>query len=91
MRKLAIVAFVFAAPLPWRLRRFVLRALCGYAIHPTAFISRFALVLPSRLEMGPGAKIGTLTVCKGLRSASPRRMRPDRAVQLDYRVSHRNR
>ncbi|MGO8759778.1 MAG: acyltransferase [Terracidiphilus sp.] len=66
MRKLALAAVVCAAPLPWRLRRFVLQALCGYAIDRTAHISRFALVLPSRLEMGPGSMIGPLTVCKGL-------------------------
>jgi acetyltransferase-like isoleucine patch superfamily enzyme len=66
MRKLAMVAFVCAAPLPWRLRRLVLQAVCGFAIDKTAYISRFALVLPARLEMGPGSTIGPFTVCKGL-------------------------
>jgi hypothetical protein len=66
MSKLAILAFAVAAPFPWRLRRLILQAACGFVIHKTAFISRFALVLPSRLEMGPNSHIGALTVCKGL-------------------------
>ena len=55
MSKLAMLAFVCAAPLPWRLRRLVLQAMCGFVIHKTAHISRFALVLSARLEMGPGS------------------------------------
>ncbi len=54
--------------LPWTLRRLVLQAVCGFSIHKTAFISRFALVLPSHLEMGPKSYIGSFTVCKGLAS-----------------------
>jgi acetyltransferase-like isoleucine patch superfamily enzyme len=44
----------------------VLQALCGFVIHKSARISAFALVLPTRLEMGPGSSIGPFTVCKGL-------------------------
>jgi acetyltransferase-like isoleucine patch superfamily enzyme len=66
MSKLAIFAFAVAAPFPWRLRRLILQAVCGFVIHKTAFISRFALVSSSRLEMGPNSRIGLLTVCKGL-------------------------
>jgi acetyltransferase-like isoleucine patch superfamily enzyme len=66
MSKLAALAYVCAAPLPWRLRRLVLQALCGFVIHKSARISAFALVLPTRLEMGPGSSIGPFTVCKGL-------------------------
>ena len=66
MSKLAMLAFVCAAPLPWRLRRLALQAMCGFAIHKTAHISRLALVLSARLEMGPGSYIGPFTVCKGL-------------------------
>jgi acetyltransferase-like isoleucine patch superfamily enzyme len=61
-----MLAFVCAAPLPWRLRRLALQVMCGFAIHKTAHISRLALVLPARLEMGPGSYIGPFTVCKGL-------------------------
>jgi acetyltransferase-like isoleucine patch superfamily enzyme len=61
-----MLAYFCAAPLPWRLRRLVLQSLCGFAIHKSAYISRTALVLASRLEMGPESKIGALTVCKGL-------------------------
>jgi acetyltransferase-like isoleucine patch superfamily enzyme len=66
MSKLALFMFVCSAPLPWRLRRLVLQALHGFVIHKTARISAFALVLPRRLEMGPGSSIGAFTVCKGL-------------------------
>jgi acetyltransferase-like isoleucine patch superfamily enzyme len=66
MSKIAIFAFAVAAPFPWSVRRLMLQILCGFKIHKSAFISRFALVLPSRLEMGPKAYIGSFTVCKGL-------------------------
>jgi acetyltransferase-like isoleucine patch superfamily enzyme len=66
MSKLAIFAFAAAAPFPWRLRRLILKAMCGFTIHKTAFISRWALVSCSRLEMEPNSRIGPLTVCKGL-------------------------
>lgn len=66
MSKLAMLVYVCSALLPWRLRRLVLQSLCGFAVDKTASISRFALVLPSRLEMGPHSAIGPLTVCKGL-------------------------
>ena len=51
--------------LPWALRRRWLAQRFGYAIDPTARIG-FAWVFPERLEMGPGASIGHLTVVKGL-------------------------
>jgi hypothetical protein len=66
MRRLKQLAYVVAAILPWGLRRLMLRTLCGFEIDKTAFISRLALVLPSRLEMGPRSFIGAFTVCKGL-------------------------
>jgi hypothetical protein len=66
MPKLALIASVFAAPLPWSMRRLIFRTVCGFKIDNTAYISRWSLVMPSRLEMGPAARIGPLTVCKGL-------------------------
>ncbi|MGA9673640.1 MAG: hypothetical protein WBQ94_30895 [Terracidiphilus sp.] len=39
--------------------------LFGYQIHPTARIG-FSIILPERLEMGPGSRIRNLTICKGL-------------------------
>ncbi len=50
---------------PWRIRRHLLGALLGYKIHSTARIG-FSLICPERLEMGPGARIGSLNVCKGI-------------------------
>ena len=70
MSKLAPLACACAAPLPWPLRRLILQAVCGFAIHKTAFISRFALVLPSRLEMGPKSYIGPFTILKGMQFVS---------------------
>jgi acetyltransferase-like isoleucine patch superfamily enzyme len=66
MRKLKQLVCFAAVLLPWRLRRLTFRTVCGFEIDKTAFISRFALVQPSRLEMGPGSFIGAFTVCKGL-------------------------
>jgi acetyltransferase-like isoleucine patch superfamily enzyme len=66
MSKLAMFAIAGAAPFPWSVRRLVLQVLCGFKINKTALISRFALVMPSRLEMGPKSYIGPFTVCKGL-------------------------
>jgi acetyltransferase-like isoleucine patch superfamily enzyme len=50
---------------PWRLRRHILIAIFGYKIHRSARIG-FSMICPQRLEMGPGAYIGHLTVCKGI-------------------------
>jgi acetyltransferase-like isoleucine patch superfamily enzyme len=64
--KLKLLISAATALLPWGIRRPLLQTLCGYRIHKTAFISRFAAVFPERLEMGPNARIGSFTVCKGL-------------------------
>jgi acetyltransferase-like isoleucine patch superfamily enzyme len=66
MSKLAVLVSVIATPLPWSLRRLLLEKICGFKIHKTAFISRFALVAPYHLEAGFRAYIGPFTVCKGL-------------------------
>lgn len=66
MRRLALLVCCAIVVLPWILRRLVLQITCGFRIHKTAFISRFALVLPRQLEMGPKAYIGPGTVCKGM-------------------------
>jgi len=63
MKKLLyLIAFL----LPWALRRRLLVIAFGYKIHPTSRIG-FAWVMPERLVMDSYSKIGTLTVCKGLR------------------------
>jgi hypothetical protein len=51
--------------LPWPLRRVVLNTIFGYKIHNTARIG-LSIICPDRLEMDPGARIGSLTVCKGI-------------------------
>ncbi len=62
MRKLlALIGLLF----PWRIRRLLLIKLLRYEIHPTARIG-WSWICPERLEMAAGARIGNLTVCKGL-------------------------
>jgi serine acetyltransferase len=62
MKKLiSVLLFV----VPWPLRRPILNLLFGYKIHPTARIG-FSVICPRKLEMGPGALIGNLSLCKGL-------------------------
>ena len=51
--------------LPWPLRRIALIALFRFEIDRTARIG-LAWVYPKRLVMGPGSRIGHLTVCKSL-------------------------
>jgi acetyltransferase-like isoleucine patch superfamily enzyme len=51
--------------LPWPLRRVALNRLFGYQIDRTARIG-WAWIFPERLVMGPGSRIGHLTLCKGL-------------------------
>jgi hypothetical protein len=50
-------------PMPWPLRRALLVLVLGYKIDRSARIG-FSLICPARLEMGPGARIGHLTLCK---------------------------
>jgi acetyltransferase-like isoleucine patch superfamily enzyme len=66
MPGLAKFAAACALPFPWFLRRRILRTMCGFHLDKTAFISRFAFIVPAHLEMGPHAFIGPFTVCKGL-------------------------
>jgi hypothetical protein len=51
--------------LPWVLRKPVLKAVYGYVIGDGARIG-WAYVFPRRLVMGPGARVGHLTVAIGL-------------------------
>lgn len=66
MSKRALVAAICAAPFPWSIRRLVLKIVCGFQIEKTAYISRWSLIMPRRLEMGQGSFIGSCTLCKGL-------------------------
>ncbi|MBA3697319.1 MAG: acyltransferase [Planctomycetes bacterium] len=52
-------------PLPWFLRRLLLRGLFGYRIHPRARIG-LAVVAVRRLHLGDGASIGHFTIVKGV-------------------------
>jgi len=51
--------------LPWPLKRFLLRKLYGFELHPTSRIG-LAWVFPAKLAMAEGSCIGHLTVCKGM-------------------------
>jgi acetyltransferase-like isoleucine patch superfamily enzyme len=50
---------------PWRLRRSFLEKQFGYEIHPSCRIG-FSWILPARLLMEEGSRIGNLTVCKNI-------------------------
>ena len=60
---------VAAAFLPQSAKLFVLRHFLGFQIHETARIG-FSIVMPGRLVMGPGARIGHLNVVKGVASVA---------------------
>jgi len=60
-RLLAVLLLI----LPWRVRRIALTTFFGYKIHSTAHIG-FSFICPEKLEMDAGARIGSLTVCKGI-------------------------
>ena len=58
-----IVLHMMLLLLPWFIRRRMLCLLFGYKIHKTARIG-LSIVMPVRLEMGAGCKIGHFTLCK---------------------------
>lgn len=58
-----IFFYLAAVFLPWPLRRLVLVHVLGYAVDKTARIG-LSLICPHHLQMGPGSRIGHLTICK---------------------------
>ena len=62
MKRLIALASMF---MPWPLRRAVLRAFLGYELAATSRIG-FSFIYPKKLVMGENARIGHLTVCKGI-------------------------
>ena len=61
-RLLVAIAGMF---LPWRIKKWVFKSLLGYRLDPNSYIG-FSLVSVSSLEMGTQARIGHLTICRGL-------------------------
>jgi acetyltransferase-like isoleucine patch superfamily enzyme len=55
----------FSMLLPWGLRRALLEKQFGYSIHPSSRIG-FAWILPQRLIMEEGSRIGHLTFCRNI-------------------------
>jgi UDP-3-O-[3-hydroxymyristoyl] glucosamine N-acyltransferase len=60
-----VLLSLFSLCLPFRARRAFLEAQFGYRIHPTCRLG-LAWILPNRLIMEEGSRIGHLTVCKGI-------------------------
>jgi acetyltransferase-like isoleucine patch superfamily enzyme len=60
-----IVAFITLF-LPWALKRPLLNWLLGYQLNPSAWIG-FSIVAVSAASMGEGARVGHLTVIRGLK------------------------
>lgn len=61
----ASILYVIAFSLPWFLRYRWLNMWLGYDIHPTSRIG-YSWVMPGHLILGPGARIGHMTVCRRL-------------------------
>ena len=59
------VLFAITILLPWPLRRLVLMSFFGFDLHPTSRIG-VSWIFPRRLVLEENARIGHLTVCKGL-------------------------
>jgi len=55
----------FSMLLPWSMRRALLERQFGFSIHPSSRIG-FAWILPRRLIMEEGSRIGHLTFCKNI-------------------------
>lgn len=62
MKKLAYLLSLF---LPWEWRRPFLEKQFGYSLHPTSRIG-FAWILPRRLVLEEGARIGHFNLCKNI-------------------------
>lgn len=58
------VVALFAAPLPWALKRTVYQRVLGYVVDPSARVG-LSLVAPAALTLGPGARIGHLVRIAG--------------------------
>lgn len=65
-RRMRILAALLLAPMPQPLKRFAMGRLLGAQIDKSARIG-FSIVDSEVLEMGPGSRIGHLTVIRGLR------------------------
>ena len=61
-----LVAFVTMF-LPWTLKRALLTRLLGYRLDPSARIG-YSLLIAASVRMGKNARIGNLTVCRGLKA-----------------------
>ncbi|MEO8020202.1 MAG: acyltransferase [Pseudomonadota bacterium] len=62
----ALFVSAVALPLPWMLRRWLLRVFCGYSFGPGARIGR-SLIGCRSLSMGTAARIGHFNIIKGMR------------------------
>lgn len=60
-----ILVQLILMPLPWPLRRRLLSGILGYQIAPSARI-RWSVLQADKVELGPGAHVGSLTYVKGL-------------------------
>jgi len=64
--KRALIVSGIGLILPWPLRRWLLRVLCGYSFGEGARIGHSLIGCPS-LHMGPASRIGHFNVIKGMR------------------------
>jgi acetyltransferase-like isoleucine patch superfamily enzyme len=64
-RRGRILVAIVTLLLPWALKRPLLNWLLGYQLDPNAWIG-FSIVAVASARIGSGARIGHLTVCRGL-------------------------
>ncbi|CAN8139492.1 Acyltransferase [uncultured Thiomicrorhabdus sp.] len=57
---------------PWSIRRWFFKKIFGYQIHPKAFISRLAFIVPQDLIMHESAKIAAFTIAIHLKKLEMR-------------------
>lgn len=62
---LNLLTQVLLMPFPWAVRRFALRRLLKFELHNDAFIG-LSLIMADRVVLKEGARVGNLTVIKGL-------------------------
>lgn len=69
MGKMSLAAQILFFLLPWSLRRRALNATFGWSIDPTARIG-YSILIVQKVTMGPGSRIGHLTVARYLSELS---------------------
>lgn len=63
--KSKLVVQLFFMFFPWPIRRWILKKVCGYVIHPTARIGK-SVILANEIRMDAFSRIHSFVLCKGI-------------------------